>query len=590
VRSIEEAERARRQIDREDMMARQRRAKPETADEQDDVSLIITALNQVKRALDSTNDQLAQLAERFAAGAGAGEVAAAAQTNIFEDDPYSEAVATPSPPLASVIAASVTASTNPRLRTTIVEPRPPAGLYRPGSAEFRYWLAAESLARGIGFWSDLLPAGTTWSTSNPMNVRLLESQPELNAYYSRASGLRFYRQTVAGRDVYSGESPDVVCHELGHAILDAVKPQLFHVASSEAGAFHESFGDMSAMLCALQLPSMRAKVLTETSGRLNVNSRLSRVAEQLGWGIRQLSPTAVDRDSLRNAANRFFYRRPDQLPPSAPSNLLSRQVHSFSRVFTGAFLDALAWMFAATGAPDEANLLAVSRDMGQLLADGVHTARVAPAYFSEVAAAMVQADRVRFAGRYRSALTRAFMDRGILAVDSAMALENAPLPQVQPAQPAGMAAPPIGTSVLTYETVSFDDAYALGQGETPDLPLAPISIGNLNVEVHVPESEPVFEAARAAADSGASQPLESEDAARVFLEGLIQRGEIDLSPVRGEPAAHAVAASLSEQAPTRPSKFTHSLAKEGGKLVLKRNHFNCGCCEASAASAHWLCA
>jgi hypothetical protein len=44
----------------------------------------------------------------------------------------------------------------------------------------------------------------------------------------------------------------VVCHELGHAILDALKPQLFNVASTEAGAFHEAFGDISAILCALQ--------------------------------------------------------------------------------------------------------------------------------------------------------------------------------------------------------------------------------------------------------------------------------------------------------------------------------------------------
>jgi len=106
-----------------------------------------------------------------------------------------------------------------------------------------------------------------------------------------------------------------VLHELGHAILDALRPQLFNAFSIEAAAFHEAFGDMSSILCGLQLPSRRAKVLSETGGRLNTNSRLSRLAEQLGWGIRQSSPTAVDPDSLRNAANRFFYQRPEQLPP-----------------------------------------------------------------------------------------------------------------------------------------------------------------------------------------------------------------------------------------------------------------------------------
>jgi len=95
-----------------------------------------------------------------------------------------------------------------------------------------------------------------------MRVRLLEAEPDLNAFYVRTSGLHFYRRTVLGRDIYSGESPDVVCHELGHAILDALKPQLFHVAATEASAFHESFGDMSAILCALQLSSVRTKVIS----------------------------------------------------------------------------------------------------------------------------------------------------------------------------------------------------------------------------------------------------------------------------------------------------------------------------------------
>src|SRR5437762_11317133 len=108
---------------------------------------------------------------------------------------------------------------------------------------------------------------------------------------------------------------------------------------------------MSAILSALQVTSLRGKVLDETGGRLNVNSRLSRLAEQLGWAIRQLSPTAVDGDCLRNAANRFFYVDPNALPPSAPSTELSSEVHSFSRIFTGAFLDALSRMLTTVGAP-----------------------------------------------------------------------------------------------------------------------------------------------------------------------------------------------------------------------------------------------
>lgn len=555
-------------------------------DRQDDSARLLEALDVVTQSLNATSEQLSRLAGQLTSRT-AGATAPEPQIDIWEDDPFSEAVASPAPAVADVLAVPVPSTANPRLRIAIVESEPPAGRYSPGTAEFRYWLAKEALARGIAFWGGLLPAGTTWSTSNPMRVQLLEPLPDLNAKYARLDGLHFFRQTVEDRDIYSGDSPDVVLHELGHAVLDAVKPQLFHAASTETGAFHESFGDMSAILCALQLPTVRARVLEETGGRLNVNSRLSRLAEQLGWGIRQISPWNVDRDSLRNAANRFFYRPVDSLPPSAPANLLSRQAHSFSRVFTGAFLEALAGMFASTGTPNETNLLTISRDMGQLLADAVHVASVAPAYFSQVAAAMVQADRARFGGRYGGSLARAFVHRGILSVESAMTLGNEPVPALVAGQVAGIAAPEGTQTMLSYAEAAGDSAYAQGMGETPDLPRASVSIGAMTVEVHAPSAEPLFASAMASASTGPSIPLGQDTASRIFLEGLIQRGEVDLSTARGETALRSIAPSLRDQSSVRPTKLTHFLSETDGALVLKRSHFNCGFCEKRAAN--WSC-
>src|SRR5262249_32193521 len=170
------------------------------------------------------------------------------------DDPFSELVPTPNPRLAAPMVITVVGGDFPSLRTDIVQSRMPPGRYNPGTPEFRYWIAAEALARGINFWGTLLPAGTTWSTSNPMRVTLVEDGAQLNANYSRLHGLRFFRQQVRSFDIYACESPDVVCHELGHAVLDALRPQLFNAANTESAAFHESFGDMSAILCALQIP------------------------------------------------------------------------------------------------------------------------------------------------------------------------------------------------------------------------------------------------------------------------------------------------------------------------------------------------
>ena len=216
---------------------------------------------------------------------------------------------------------------------------PKPATYQPGAAGFRYWNAAAALRRGADFWAARVPSGQ-WQMGPTLSI-FLDAGEDLNAYYDRRA-LNFFHGPGPTGTVYSGESPDVLLHEMGHAILDAVKPQLWDVASLEPPEFHEAFGDMSAILGALQLPSLRIAVLSETAGQLYRNSRLSRLAEQLGTAIRTRVPDAVDPDCLRNAVNSFVYQDPVPLPSSGPASRLTSEPHSFSRVFTGAFFDALA--------------------------------------------------------------------------------------------------------------------------------------------------------------------------------------------------------------------------------------------------------
>jgi hypothetical protein len=344
--------------------------------------------------------------------------------------------------------------------------------------------------------------------------------------------------TVSGVTVYSGESPDVLCHELGHALLDAVRPQLWNAASIEAAALHEAFGDIGAILSALQLASVRAGVLSETGGRMSRSSRISRLAEQLGWAVRQSHPDAVDADCLRNAVNSFFYQRPEQLPPMAPSGTLSSEPHSFSRVFTAAWLESLAGMLDLRGASSK-NLVLVAGHAGRLLLAAIASARITSNYYAQVAAGLMAADREAFGGEYAEPLRRAFVGRGILSMSSA----------ADAARAAGVAGARAGSTRLPRLFVPID-------GRTYGLRLR-------RLLVEAPVGAGRWSATSAAPDLGALEAATPALASRAFVEDLLRRGRVDTAGLDG-----------GRVPPRDAGRTTHALVRHGRDVRLVRRRFH----------------
>ncbi len=432
---------------------------------------------------------------------------------------------------------------------------PPPRRYGLRTADFRYWSAAEAAARGAAFWRQLVPPGTTWQLGDTLPL-LLDDGEDFNAFYDRRA-LNFFHGTAGGRTVFSGESPDIVCHEQGHAVLDALRPELFDAGSIEAAAFHESFGDMSALLAALQLPTMRAAILAETGGDLRRSSRLSRLAEQLGWAIRQFAPDAVERDCLRNAANSFVYTNPEGLPSRAPASSLSSEPHAFSRVFTGAFLEAIAGGFRLASAnPGEADLQAVSVDLARLLIAGILAAPIVPEYMAQMAAAIVAADAAaegRASGKYGDVLKAGFVRHGILSPQSAVSVGTL--------HAAGVAA-------VARTAATAAAGGAAGRTELPPIALsaADYGLGDRPLLVRAPSDPRRFAVSGAAFGVGSVTPSNSEQAARAFVEDLLQRGHIDIGNA-GQPATRIV----------HPHAFkTHKLVTAAEGLMLTRILFDCG--------------
>jgi hypothetical protein len=490
--------------------------------------------------------------KKAAANKLTGDVASATSQVVaaWEDDPGDPGL---HPPLTPITVAAPKPAAKP-LPFKISGSTPPPKVYPPGTANFRFYVAAIALRRTADFWGAIVPPATKWQVGNTLPV-ILDDGPDLNAFYTRgdfqdAPGLHFFHDSVAGRVIFSGESPDVACHEMGHAVLDALRPQLFDATTIEAAAFHESFGDMSAMLSALQVSSFRQAVLTETQGKLNRSSRLSRLAEQLGAAIRVNHPDAVDPDSLRNAANSFFYRDPQTLPPSAPATQLSSEPHSFSRVFSAAFLDVLAGIVSTLGNPPTADsLLKASQDAGRLLVAGILAAPIVPDYYSQVAAHMMEADEAApFNGKYRDVLKSAFVRRGILSLQAAAT--------VTAAQASG-----VRVAAIT----------ARKPLERPTLPKASISSATYGLSksallVHTAEEPKRFAVTSSSLTLGPVEPRSPQNAAESFTEDLFQRGRVDVQSY-----AHRET-GLVHPLPTK----THMIVEENGDLVLKRRTFDCG--------------
>lgn len=300
-------------------------------------------------------------------------------------------------------------------------------LFDPGTPEFEAGELYVVLNRTYAMWSDFFGAPFTWQPG----VRQLPIDPrageDFNAYYDRR-GLKFFfdvdkktRQTI-----YTCESSDISAHECGHAVLDAHHPDYWDSLLSETGAFHESFGDMSAMLLTLANPKVRAAMLAENMGDLSKSNVVSRLAEQLARGLFDSGyPDAVaSPDALRDAVNNFKYRSPAALPGRAPASRLSSESHSFSRVFTGAFYDLLVNIYhqlrkGNASLSTDAALAQVRNDVGRLLAEGLALAPQGDATFKTIAASMFMANAHNFSGKYFDALRKAFVGRRILSVAEA---------------------------------------------------------------------------------------------------------------------------------------------------------------------------
>jgi hypothetical protein len=462
----------------------------------------------------------------------------------------------------------------------------PEQRYDVGTNEFLFWQCREAALAAVENWESLNGNLTEWArTGKKLELSQDFVDPEftgprkLNAFYD-GTGLRFFVfEQADGIKIFSGISTDTVAHETGHALLDTLRPEFLTVGNFvEIAAFHEGFADCYALLTVLADKPTRQAVLAQ-SPDLGPNF-VETLSEYLSDAIRRQFGN-VSPSKPRQALNQFKWKLPSALPAgdfNDPPELLSREAHNFSRVFTGCFYDTLRNIFNASGGGDEAKLAATARTAGLLLIAAAKSAPNTPRFFSAMGRAMLLADQDQNDGANQNAIRSAFEGHDVLLGTSPVA-PTAVLDGVAPSvlkTSAKLAAATVkdikerlhATSLAVVPHSMFGSKLAAAIHHRD------ITLGTLDKRlkgVVAIASETVLvgaSGARAAVMGAMPEVNQSEDEVRAFVETLLTHDKIDWDGTKNKPR---------RKDKDLPYGVTHVVRSKGGKKILTRVRYFCGC-------------
>jgi hypothetical protein len=183
---------------------------------------------------------------------------------------------------------------------------------------------------------DALGRVVTWAFPGEQLLVVPRAGEWANAFYDRATrSLQFYWfPTTEGATVWTALSRDIVSHECGHALLDAVVPSLYDSATPQSIAIHEGVADLVAVLMALDSDTLRESVLRRSHNSLGGANAFNGIAEE--FGMARPGPGGLRRRALRELDN-----------TSTLKDLAGARPHELSTLLSGIFYDSLAAIYAA---------------------------------------------------------------------------------------------------------------------------------------------------------------------------------------------------------------------------------------------------
>jgi len=277
----------------------------------------------------------------------------------------------------------------------------------------------------------------TWAFPGEQLLVVPRAGEWANAVYDRATrSLQFYwfESDKLGR-IYTALSRDIVAHESGHALLDAVVPSLHDGSTPESLAIHEAIADLVAVLMSLRSSPLRIRVLATTDNDISNATAFSSIAERFGQA--QLSPNEMPRQALRMLLNDNTMSTVDKTDP-----------HPLSTVMSGLFYQTLVDVFETGKANNIADGMAVGPAAGKslgsaavifrkLLLRGIDYLPPGELTFADIGRATIAADAAADPGNdafatIRQLFAQRFVDREIVTSIDQLAVET----------PAGLAIAP----------------------------------------------------------------------------------------------------------------------------------------------------
>lgn len=453
----------------------------------------------------------------------------------------------------------------------------------PGTPQFLFWQSREAAIAAVEAWEAASGAQhKAWQADRKKLPLHQDDGIDLNASYDRSS-FSFFHESVGGAMFFSGASTDCVAHEVGHGLLDSLRPDLWDVTFLEVGAVHEAVGDIVAILTALEDTDTRKKLLAgspDLRKRNFVESTCEDLARAIGIAIPNHNAAEA-----RHAFNTLKFQIPSTLPTQGGPGALLNEVHSFGMIFTGCFWDLLANLYNASSKKNEAALRTASRLAGKLLIEGLRGAVVQPRFMQSIGRSMVLADQALNAGANHAHIRDAFAAHDIalganaMLAPSAVLAGNAPKGAVMSAATRKDVRRRLGN--VAGAKLAIGKADLFGTQAATAVQTRGVALGSLHPKLKgvvalAQEQLVVGSSGRRAAVMGAIPHASDTDAEVLsYVESLLAHGRIAIEAPKKRAAATGRRSAAAIAKPW--DHTTHEIRSVGGKKVLKRTRFQCGC-------------